>query len=205
MKTHKLIQTLSHGIKSILVRNLCNPSTVQFSPPSPCIEIYGAVRQQDSTTCDTHRIFKGGTLPLCCNPSWPGLDFKSDIFKDHQDINELHFRIYDDVENNSEEGGKVLIHQCEWDIKKLVRIGGHISLSNIPALPHNAILLALEDGGLLVDERLYLTLRANGFISVTNKYNSDEGSEETDEYAQRDEVKWSALNALVSVTTALLL
>ena len=63
-----------------------------------------------------------------------------------------------------------------------------MSVSSIPALPLNAIFLVLEDGGLMVEERLYMILRANGFIAVASKHTADEASEEPDDYARREEV-----------------
>jgi hypothetical protein len=95
---------------------------------------------------------------------------------------ELHIKIYDEDQN------KALIHQCEWDVKKLVRLGGHISITNIPALPLNSVFLSMEDGGFLLDEKLYMTLRTNGLISAANKRNVEEAEDDVDEYALREEV-----------------
>ena len=75
---------------------------MQLSPPSPYIEIFGGtvfelcirvtypwvvVRRDGSNVLESYDIFKGNTLPMCCNPSWPGLDINNDIFTAHEDIN----------------------------------------------------------------------------------------------------------------------
>lgn len=84
---------------------------------------------------------------------------------------------------------RVLMQQFEWDLSKVVRLGGHISLANISALPLNAMFIATEDGGLLVDEKLYMTLRSNGLITVASKHNAEAEDNEVDEYSLQQEVR----------------
>lgn len=82
-------------------------------------------------------------------------------------------------------------------MRKLVRLGGHISITNIPALPLNSVFLSLEDGGFLLDEKLYMTLRTNGLIGAANKHNIEEPDDEVDEYALREVVSASRTSALM--------
>lgn len=35
-------------------------------------------------------LFEGDTLPICCNPSWSGSQFKCDILQEKSEINGIH-------------------------------------------------------------------------------------------------------------------
>jgi Fe2+ transport system protein B len=63
----------------------------------------------------------------------------------------------------------------------------------------------MEDGSLLVEEKLYMILRSNGFITVASKHNSEDMSEEIDEYAQKQEERRIALlSSIQSTRTSLI-
>ncbi len=61
-----------------------------------------------------------------------------------------------------------LLHDYQWDLKRAVRLSNN-DIASIQSLPLNSIFLVLNDGGLIVDEKLYILLRSTGLIGVAKK------------------------------------
>mmetsp|Transcript_9147 Transcript_9147/g.13789 ORF Transcript_9147/g.13789 Transcript_9147/m.13789 type:complete len:478 (-) Transcript_9147:153-1586(-) len=212
------IQVLSHGIRSILVRNLCPSNGTLTHLPFPGVEIAGIIRNSDAEITTSIELFKGNCISQTSNPSWTTLNFKCEAFADHPDISELHIKIYDcrqEGEGESLTNSNVLIYECFMDIKRMVRLGP-TDITSIPALPLNAIFFTVEDGGLIIDDKLYVTLRSSGLISIASKQSRIEveeddengrdeaGEERRNELQKRIDSSTDALNSLRNETESLI-
>lgn len=155
-------------------------------------------------------LFHGKTIALTSNPSWNGLDFNCDAFIKYPDLNgilycsffpddsiELQIQILD---NSTENSSTDVVYELSIDVKRMVWLPA-IDITTLSALPMNTIFFIIEDGGVMMDEKLYVILRSNSILSVSSKQNRIEVNDDVDNDSQEEEQAVSHSSCLDSPNT----
>lgn len=96
---------------------------------------------------------------------------------------ELQIQIFD---NSTENSSTDLVYEMFIDIKRMVWLPA-VDITTLSALPLNTIFFVIEDGGVMMDEKLYVLLRSNSILSVSSKQNRIETNEDVDNDSQEEE------------------
>ena len=79
---------------------------------------------------------------------------------------DLHIEVFNNKEY--EDINPELIYDLHIDIKRMVWLP-NFNITLIASLPLNSIFFLIEEGGVMLDEKLYILLRSSGLISVGSK------------------------------------
>jgi hypothetical protein len=96
---------------------------------------------------------------------------------------EMQIRIFD---NSTEHSSTDLAYELSVDIKRMVWLP-NTDITSISPLPLNAVFFVIEDGGIMIDEKLYVLLRSNGLLSVGSKQNRIDTNDDIDNDSQVEE------------------
>jgi hypothetical protein len=96
---------------------------------------------------------------------------------------EIKIEIFD---NSTERSAVDLVYELSIDLKRMVWLPT-IEITTLSGFPLNAILFLVEDGGIMMDERLYVLLRSNALLSVASKQNRLDTNDDFDNDSQVEE------------------
>lgn len=96
---------------------------------------------------------------------------------------EMQIRIFD---NSTEHSSIDLAYELSIDIKRMVWLP-NTDITTISPLPLNAVFFLIEDGGIMIEEKLYVLLRSNGLLSVASKQNRIDTNDDIDNDSQVEE------------------
>jgi hypothetical protein len=107
-------------------------------------------------------------------------------------LTDIKIEVFDNSTEDSTAAAIDLVYELSIDLKRMVWLPT-IDITTLSAFPLNAILFLVEDGGIMMDERLYVLLRSNALLSVASKQNRLDTNDDIDNDSQVEEQAVSSL------------